>query len=381
MSNNYDVIVVGAGPGGSTAAYQLARAGLKTLLLEKEKMPRYKPCGGGITEKVKRVLDFDFAPTIEVTIKGASLAYGTERMRLGFNQPVAWCVMRDKFDFFLAQRAAKAGAEVRDAQPVTQIEFDADGAHVTSHGETVRAPLIVGADGVNGIVRRMAHFPAHQRLGVALEAEMEAPSSTLEMWHDALHIDFGAIPWGYAWIFPKAEHLSVGVGALMRPGHPLDLRAELARYLAAEPYLKGVKTRFTRGHRVPLGGEFATYHSARALLVGDAAGIVDPFTAEGIYYALRSGQIAAEEIERALRRGDLNLTQYTRRINAEINSDFRFAWMLTNVFYRWPRLSYGAFKRSRSTQAAASEMVIGSQSYVQMASNVMKGAARSLLKK
>ena len=372
MSTTYDVIVVGAGPGGSSAAHDLARAGLKTLLLEKEKMPRYKPCGGGLTEKVTRILNLDFAPTIEATITGASVAFGTERLRLGFGQPVAWCVMRDKFDLFLAQRAANAGAEVRDDQPVTGIEFDAEGARVTTRGETLRAAIVVGADGVNGLVRRAGRFPAYQRLGIALEAEMEAPAATLETWHTALHIDFGALPWGYAWIFPKSEHLSVGVGALWRRGHPLDLRADLAHYLETEPYLKGARVLFTRGHRVPLGGQFGTYHTRRALLVGDAAGIVDPFTAEGIYYALRSGQIAAQEITRACERGDPDLARYTRRINAEINSDFRFAWMLTNVFYRWPRLSYGAFKRSQSIQHAAAEMVVGSQSYVQMAGDIVK---------
>ncbi len=174
----YDVIVVGAGPGGSTTARQLARAGLKTLLLEKEKIPRYKPCGGGITRKVQRLLDFDFSRTIEDTITRLSVADRTERIRVESN--VGWCVMRDKFDALLAEHAARAGAEVRDGAPVKSIAFDDTGLSVTTRNETLRARIVVGADGVNGIVRRAAKFPVHRRMAVAIEAEMEAPTAALE---------------------------------------------------------------------------------------------------------------------------------------------------------------------------------------------------------
>lgn len=249
---------------------------MRVLLLEKEKIPRYKPCGGGLTAKVRATLDFDFAPTIEDIITQVSLACGAERMRIPTD--AAWCVMRDQFDALLAERAARAGAELRDAQPVTQVEFDDGGASVFARGEILRAAFVVGADGANSIVRRAAGFPPHARMAAALEAEMETPSAALAEWRGTLHLDFGAIPWGYAWIFPKAEHLSVGIGTLVRPKNGLDLRAALARYVGAEPSLRGVREMLARGHRVPLGGQFARAHAPRAVLVGDAAGLIDPFT-------------------------------------------------------------------------------------------------------
>jgi geranylgeranyl reductase family protein len=362
--NNWDVIVVGAGPGGSTAAYGLANAGLRVLLLEKEKMPRYKPCGGGLTSKVRDALDFDFSPAVEQTITQVSVAYGAERIRTSAG--IAWAVMRDKFDALLAEHATHVGAELRDAQPVTQVAFDERGATVVTKSETLRAAFVVGADGVNGIVRRAAGLPAHRRMAVALEAEMEAPSAVLDKWRGAFHLDFGAIPWGYAWIFPKAEHLSVGIGYFIRTGHNHDLRAELARYIGLEPSLKNAKEIFSRGHRIPLGGQFARCHTARAVLVGDAAGVVDPFTAEGIYYAIRSGQIAGKEIQCAFQRGDLELSTYTERINAEIHSNFRYARALTHLFYRVPHLAYEILARSVSMRNAAAVIMGGASSYRRM---------------
>jgi geranylgeranyl reductase family protein len=374
MTHSWDAIVVGAGPGGSSAAYRLATAGLRVLLLEKEKIPRYKPCGGGLTLKVRTALDFDFSPAIEMTILQGSVAFRRERIRV--DAPAGWCVMRDKFDALLAARAVSAGAELRDAQAVTQIAFDDAGAAVSTRTDTLRAAFVVGADGVNGIVRRAAGLPPHRRMGVALEAEMDAPLTALEQWRQTLHLDFGAIPWGYAWIFPKAEHLSVGVGNLIRSGHTIDLRAELSQYIASEPSLCEARARFTRGHRVPLGGQFGRYHAPHALLVGDAAGIVDPFTAEGIYYAIRSGQMAAEEIVRGLTRGVFDLSTYTERINREINADFRYAWALTQIFYRMPHLAFRLFARSVQTQAAVAQIAAG-LTYRQMFWKIVTGLARS----
>lgn len=366
MNSTFDVIVIGAGPGGSTTAEGLARAGLRVLLLEKSKLPRYKPCGGGLTAKVRTALGFDFAPVVENTISNASVAYGERRMRLDLGGPAGWCVMRDKFDALLAERAARSGAVLRDGQPVTQVLFDSACATVTTPGGTERARWVVGADGVNGIVRRAAGLPPLERVAVALEAEMDVSSAALETWGGVLHMDFAALAGGYGWIFPKAEHLSVGLGYILPPKQPIDLRAALARYVASEPSLRGARARLTRGHRIPLGGCMGRYDTAGALLVGDAAGVADPFTAEGIYYAIRSGQIAAEELAAAFGKGDFDLRGYSRRINAEINSDFRYAWTFASVFYRVPKLAYRFFGSSQRIQRVIFQLVNGGVSYRQL---------------
>lgn len=376
---NIDAIVVGAGPGGATAAYHLAKSGASVMLIEKEKVPRYKACGGGLTSKVRDILDFDFSPAVEQTINGLDVAYGPDRTKTDVG--IAWAVMRDKFDALLTQRAVEAGAEFRDGEPVSKVEFDERAATVHTKTDQLQAPFVVGADGVNGIVRRSAGIPPHSRMAVALEAEMEVPSSVLEELKGSFHVDFGAIPWGYAWIFPKAEHLSVGIGCLIRKNHNYDLRSELARYVKSERSLDQAKEMFSRGHRIPLGGQYGQYHGKRAVLVGDAAGVVDPFTAEGIYYAIRSGQIAAEEITRALGRGDANFEEHTNRLNEEINSDFQVAWRLAQIFYRAPHLGFQVLAKSSRVQNAAASTAGGASSYKKLVSDGSRRLVKSLVGK
>jgi flavin-dependent dehydrogenase len=233
---------------------------------------------------------------------------------------------------------------------------------VEAGSEKLRARMLVGADGANGIVRRAAGFSPNTALGTAIEIELETPPSSLDEWRATMHADFGAIAGGYGWIFPKSDHLSVGVGVFGGEKVP-DLRAISARYIESERSLSGGKETLRRGHRIPLGGARARYHAPRVVLVGDAAGVVDPFTGEGIYYALLTGRMAAEEIRGGLECGDLSLSNYTRRVNVEINPDFRWGALLGRMVYRAPRLAYRIIEHSRAAQRVAAELVSGESSY------------------
>lgn len=361
-NHSYDVIVVGAGPGGSTAARHMARAGLKTLLLEKYKMPRYKPCGGGLTAKIRDVLDIDFSPTIEDTIQYGSYSDGTSRrFRLDFGPTLGWCVMRTRFDQLLAEHAAEAGADFREGSIVERIELNEKQIAVHTGQETYRAQVIVGADGANGLVARTAGLQRHERVGVALEAELQVSAQSLEMWRGIWHADFSAAEGGYGWIFPKADHLSVGVATLIFPERHQNLRRLLDRFVEREPSLRGAKTLLLRGAKVPIGGISPRVHHPHLVLVGDAAGVADPFTGEGIYQAIKSANLAAQEINAAFTRGDFSFENYTGKIQASFTKDYRDAWRIAQLVYRIPRFALKAFQRSRRLQAVMLRMAIESK--------------------
>lgn len=377
--SEYDVIVVGSGPSGTTAARHLARAGIKTLLLEKEKMPRYKPCGGGVTAKVKNVLDVDFSSTVEDTISNASVAFGSQiRFPVKFSGPVGWSVMRDKFDALLADEAAKAGAEVRDAAPVKRIEVNDDGVLVTVNDEELHAKVIVGADGANGMVARAAGLHTTRKLAAALEAEMELPDASIEQWRGVWHLDFGAVPHGYAWIFPKAEHLSVGVGAFLRTDEKMNLRELLKKYIESEPSLHNATHVALHGHTLPLGGTIRKVAAKRVVLVGDAANLVDPFSGEGIYAAVKSGGLAAVHIAQGLNAGNLEFSDYTKQIKQEFTRDYSYAQRLGDAFYRTPVRFLRLYMQSQVLHLFTEDLARADMDYYALVSKSLKKAPRFL---
>jgi flavin-dependent dehydrogenase len=235
----------------------------------------------------------------------------------------------------------------------------------------LRARVVVGADGANGLVARAAGLQKMRRLAAALEAEMDLPSASIEAWRGVWHLDFGAVPWGYGWIFPKAERLSVGIGTF-RPDRHYNLRRFLDRFLASEPTLQSPRHVSLRGHLLPVGGRFEPVHAPRVLLVGDAAGLVDPFTGEGIYTAIKSGMMAAEAIACGLKSGEVSFAQYSPCIHAAFHRDYRYAWALNKVFYRVPRLAVHVMLQLPSFQKAAAQIIDGRAGYKHALWGVLK---------
>ncbi len=334
-SPQYDAIVIGAGPAGAMAAFELARAGAKTLLLEKQQLPRHKTCGGGVIHKTVKLLPFDFSPVVERTITGFIFSYKMRGARLVWGpEPLVYMVRRSQFDNLLTMRAVEAGAELHDATAVQSIAISDDHVTVATSRESSEADFLIGADGATGITARAARLMQDRVLLPAVEHEVEVPPDVADSWQDKISLDLGTMRASYGWIFPKEDHLNVGVGGFGRRSdfgrHLKDYDAEHLAHRV--PEVRRVRKSF--GYALPLRREGSPIQRGRVLLAGDAAGLIEALTSEGIYYAVRSGQIAARAIvthEHA---------EYQARIDQEIMKDLLIArhWA---AIYRWlPQACY-----------------------------------------
>jgi geranylgeranyl reductase family protein len=311
MKSDPDVIVAGTGPAGSTAARRLARAGFRVLVLERDALPRQKPCGGGISTRV--LSRFPWLPPAlpRIPTHAVSSLYlegpsgGVFRMQS--NGPAVMLIRRLEYDYLLASLAREAGAEIVESAAVAQASQDADGVTLrTRDGREFRAPFVIAADGVNSaIARRLGMNPGWPRAKLALDMMEEAPAATLRAAEpDTLSVFYGyGGAHGYAYIFPKRAHLNVGIGYLLPyfkeqvDVAPYDLQRTFVGDLLGRGLVSGESRRehFTP-FLIPIGGPLKTTAQGRVLLTGDAGGFVNGFSAEGIYYAMVTGELAAEAV-------------------------------------------------------------------------------------
>lgn len=351
-----DVIVVGGGPGGATASRALARAGFKVLLLERAVFPRHKPCGGSLSPKVLS-LGFDLTEVIEDTVEEALFTSpGEEPIRYRSPKPLAYMVQRERFDHLLLRYAQDAGVRVLYGHRVLRAREVPGGVEVIADRGSFRASMLLGADGANGAVARSFRL-SPPRIALAMDAEVAPPGEVQEAWRGRALIDFGSIPFGYGWIFPKARDLSTGV--LGVKGRVRGLPGCLQRFLQERLPQRG-KSRVV-GWPIPLPSwRLNPVASPRVLLVGDAAGLVDPFTGEGIYYAMRSGLLASQAIVEG---GEGAAKRYRRLVQAEFQSDFRGAAILGGMLHRAPTFWFRAFKKHSGAVEAFAAVLSGTSSY------------------
>ncbi len=374
----HDVIVVGSGPAGSVLAYLLAKRGLDILILERETLPRYKSCGGGVTWKALQNIPFDVGEVLEHKAVGGIVTYGGQQLlKVDAGRPVAWFVMRDRFDHYLVQQAVGAGARLMEGTRVMDVEEKVDRVIVTATDGEHQTQLLAGADGVNSRVARCVGLMEGREVGVALEAELAVAPAALDAQGAYATFDFGAIPGGYGWIFPKRDHLSVG-GFKAKQGKAANLRRKLQQFIASETVLTESKIKYLQGHQVPLGGKKHSLEKGRVLLVGDAANLADPWLGEGISYAVVSAHLAAEQMFNALITMDFDLHAYTNQVNNTIIPELSAARSFAKLVYSLPGLSSELLSRNPFLQKMVMEVIRGDRKFRGMMTAVILGMARIL---
>lgn len=295
-----DVTIIGAGPGGGMAACRLAASGLTVMLLEKRTLPRHKPCGGALPDKITDLLDWDIEPLVEARI-------GSQKFLFNYEQPTSddkpdapmLLVSRSRFDFHFVERAASR-IMVRENFSVASVEEAEAGVTIRGKsGEAVRAAFVIAADGATSPTARSLGLAQSFPVGAAVDVEIEVSREVYAAEQTHATFNLYCLPDGYGWIFPKAGYLSCGVAAWRSPkGLPGQMQTFLERSFPPG----SIQTIRRYGHPVPLFAGHAPVATRRVCLVGDAARLVDPILGEGIYYAVKSGLLAAEVVLYLLQR-------------------------------------------------------------------------------
>jgi geranylgeranyl reductase family protein len=357
------VAVVGAGPAGSAAATALARRGVPVWLLEKATLPRYKTCGGGVLPRAYQMLPARAAEVVERTFHSVLLNFHGEGLHYTATrpEPLVRMTMRAGLDNLLADEAREAGARLLDRCQVRQVTAKHDGVELRTDRGVFQVRFVIAADGVWSPTAKACGWPALRRLAPALEWELYLPAEEFARLGGTARFDFGFIDAGYAWVFPKRRHLSAGILTTGRAN--LNLAARMEEYLRGLG-ISRIERSEKHGHVIPLEPRRGPLARGRVLLVGDAAGLADPITAEGISHALSSGRLAAEAILTHQPDAVQVANHYQKLLEQNILAELRAARRLAKFIHQYPRLRHWAFRwQGRRLAHFAAGVVMGERSY------------------
>lgn len=328
---HYDVVVVGSGPAGGMAAYEASKAGLSVAILEKENLPRYKTCGGGLVFRGKEMLPFDISEVIEKEYNDLFIYFDHLDQPLFAQRtyPVVTMVMRDKFDQLIVENAKSFGAELLENHTLKALEFGEKIILKTSSGD-ISSTYVIAADGVLGPTAKYAGWTETRQLIPALEYEVEVLQDVYDRLSTEARFDIDVIPNGYGWCFPKKNHLSIGVGTFKKK--KINLREYYYEYLKILG-IDEVLSEQAHGFQVPISPRKDGFVKHNVFLTGDSAGFADPLTAEGITNSLYSGSLAGKAIAQHFDNPALAEETYMESLNERLLPELKFAGYLAYLFY------------------------------------------------
>ncbi len=349
-------------------AHALAQAGWRVLGLDKRVHPRAKTCGGCLSRRAETIVPFPIASSARVGVREVAITFkGESTIEYRLGEPFAYMVRREEFDHFLVEKAIEAGAVVLQGEEAVSFEGRKDGISVeTRSGRCYWARVLVGADGVQSMVARTMGQNYRFSSCLAFDTEMDLGAACSG---DRLWIDIGWVGRGYGWVFPKGSSCSVGIADTNPDG--MRLKKALSNLFASHPLLRGNMPRDMKAYRIPLSNADNRGKSIvgdRVALVGDAAGLVEPLTGEGIYYAVWSGLALARCLIGC--GGDAlgAMKGYEHAIRAELHPEFAAAEQVARILYAVPWVTFHLIRRYPGVIARYLDVLMGRSSFLTLLS-------------
>jgi geranylgeranyl reductase family protein len=329
---HFDVAVIGSGPAGASTAFKLAENGISTVIIEKENLPRYKTCGGGFVFRGRKLLPFDVSSAIDKEFHKVDVYFSGQNIHLTAtrDQPIISMVMRDKFDKLIVDEAKKLGVTLLENHKLIGLKFQ-DNVILETSQESISAKFVIAADGALSPTAKLAGWEKETRkLIPALEYEVELTPEEHERLSKEVRFDVDFVPYGYAWSFPKKNHISIGVASARRD--KINLKKVYLDYLK-ELGIKEIVSEDAHGFQIPVSARKDGFVKNNVFLIGDAAGFADPLTAEGISNAIYSGFLVANAIIESKLDRSLAEKLYLEKLNEKLVPELKTGDFLSKFFY------------------------------------------------
>lgn len=330
---SFDVAIIGSGPAGASAAFELSKSGISTVIIEKETLPRYKTCGGGLVFRGLKMIPFDISSAVEKSFYSMDIYFSKKHpcITTKREEPIVSMVMRDSFDNLIVEKAKNNGVTLLQDHKVEDITFGEVQTIHTTNGN-VTAKFIIAADGALSPIAKITGWQETRTIIPALEYEVKVPEADFERLSQNARFDIDAIPQGYGWCFPKKNHLSIGIATIVKTNKKINLKQYYADYLKTLGITE-ILSEEAHGFIIPVTPRTDSFVQKNVFLTGDAAGLADPLVAEGISNSILSGVQAAQAIIESNLDPEKAASLYLEKLEATILPEIEKAKILSYHFY------------------------------------------------